>query len=100
MLPQKSRAKTRRSRYDIVEVIGYIIFAGVDLDEYWNYSGRVLYYGDILDGLECGLFPPGLIFGSDKGGIEMVARGRRTLCRLAFEFESNQNAAFGLVENE
>lgn len=72
-------------KWSKVDVIGYIMFPDVDVDEYIDYVRKTFYLGDVRYELENRHFPPGLVLRDEYGTIAMVARDRKSLVKLELE---------------
>lgn len=72
-------------KWSKVDVIGYIMFPDVDVDEYLDYVRKTFYLGDVMYELENRHFPPGLVLRDECGTIAMVARDRKSLVKLELE---------------
>jgi hypothetical protein len=68
----------------IVEVVGYIRFPDVDVNEYFDFNFKSFWLRDLKLGLENGIFPPGLIFRYHYNLLAVVDYDRKTLKRLGW----------------
>lgn len=62
-----------------IEVIGYIRYPNTDWNEYWDFVRAKLRFLDVVEGLEHGIFPPGLVLKDRKGTVAIVNPDRRSL---------------------
>lgn len=63
----------------LVDIIGYIIYPDVDLDEYKDYMHKRFRADNIALDLHNGNLPPGLVLRDETGKIAMVCRNRYNL---------------------
>ncbi|GAP10601.1 hypothetical protein BECAL_01774 [Bellilinea caldifistulae] len=63
---------------------GYVMFPGVDVNEYWDFVRKSMPIRDVKNGLEMGIFPPGLVMKDDYNNLAIVDRDRRTLRKLSW----------------
>ena len=61
---------------------GYIMYPGVDVNEYWDFIRKEMMLVEVKKGLEMGVFPPGLVLKDAFGQVGIVDRDRRTVKRL------------------
>jgi hypothetical protein len=66
----------------IVEVVGYIVQAGIEMDEYYDWSRKCLRLLDVRLGLKNSVFPPGLVFRDAYGTTAIVRSDRQSLARM------------------
>lgn len=67
-----------------IDIVGYIMFPEVDLNEYWDYVRKSFYIVEIRKGLEFGAFPPGLVMRDCYGRLAIVEKDRKTLKYLSW----------------
>lgn len=67
---------------EIIAVIGYIAQPDIDLNEYYDWTGKTLRILDLRLGLERDNFPPGLALRDQYGTIAVVRKDRRTLAKI------------------
>lgn len=60
------------------------MFPNVDINEYWDFVRKDMMLAEVKQGLELGIFPPGLIMKGNYNNLAIVDHDRKTLKRLTW----------------